>query len=104
MDPERAKELEVEIELLQRVGRGDRGSFETLYDRLAGVLFSSAYRLLNNQAAAEDVLQDVFIQIWEKGASLQSDFWQTADLGVDSHAQQGHRSLAFDAASKPGAG
>ena len=66
MDPERAKELEVEIELLQRVGRGDRGSFEALYDRLAGVLFSSAYRVLNNQAAAEDVLQDVFVQIWEK--------------------------------------
>jgi RNA polymerase sigma-70 factor (ECF subfamily) len=66
MDPERAKELEVEIELLQRVGQGDRGSFEALYDRISGVLFASAYRVLNNQAAAEDVLQDVFIQIWEK--------------------------------------
>jgi RNA polymerase sigma-70 factor (ECF subfamily) len=66
MDPERAKELEVEIELLRRVGQGDRVSFEALYDRISGVLFSAAYRVLNNQAAAEDVLQDVFIQIWEK--------------------------------------
>lgn len=41
-------------------------SFETLYDRFSGVLFSTAYRVLNNQEAAEDVLQDVFIQIWEK--------------------------------------
>jgi RNA polymerase sigma-70 factor (ECF subfamily) len=63
-DPE--KELEDEIELLKRVGQGDRGSFEALYDRFSRVLFSTAYRVLNNQEAAEDVLQDVFIQIWEK--------------------------------------
>jgi RNA polymerase sigma-70 factor (ECF subfamily) len=66
MNPDHAKELEAEIELLRRVGRGDRGSFEELYDRLSGVLFSVAYRVLNNEAAAEDVLQDVFVQIWEK--------------------------------------
>jgi RNA polymerase sigma-70 factor (ECF subfamily) len=66
MNPDHAKELEAEIDLLRRVGRGDRGSFEELYDRLSGVLFSVAYRVLNNEAAAEDVLQDVFVQIWEK--------------------------------------
>jgi RNA polymerase sigma-70 factor (ECF subfamily) len=64
IDPE--KELEAEIDLLKRVGQGDRLSFEALYDRFSGVLFSVAYRVLNNQEAAEDVLQDVFIQIWEK--------------------------------------
>jgi RNA polymerase sigma-70 factor (ECF subfamily) len=37
-----------------------------LYDRFSGVLFSIANRVLNNQEAAEDVLQDVFVQIWEK--------------------------------------
>ena len=66
MESDRAKELEVEIELLKRVGQGDSASFEALYDRLSGVLFSTAYRVLNNQVAAEDVLQDVFVQIWEK--------------------------------------
>jgi RNA polymerase sigma-70 factor, ECF subfamily len=66
MDPDQAKELEAEIELLRRIGQGDRRSFEELYDRFSGVLFSTAIRVLNNQAAAEDVLQDVFIQIWEK--------------------------------------
>ena len=59
-------ELEAEIELLKKIGQGDRRSFETLYDRFSRVLFSTAYRVLNNQEAAEDVLQDVFIQIWEK--------------------------------------
>jgi RNA polymerase sigma-70 factor, ECF subfamily len=66
MEPDAAKELEAEIELLERVGQGDARSFEKLYDRLSGVLFSTAYRVLNNQVATEDVLQDVFIQIWEK--------------------------------------
>ncbi|MBV8140672.1 MAG: sigma-70 family RNA polymerase sigma factor [Verrucomicrobia bacterium] len=66
MEPDPAKELEAEIELLRRIGEGDRKSFEEFYDRLSGLLFSTAYRVLNNQAAAEDVLQDVFIQIWEK--------------------------------------
>ena len=61
-----ANDLDAEIALLQRVAQGDRVSFETLYDRFSGVLFSTAYRVLNNQEAAEDVLQDVFIQIWEK--------------------------------------
>ncbi len=66
MNPDLEKPLEAEIALLQRVAQGDRRAFEELYDRFSGVLFSTAYRVLNNQEAAEDVLQDVFIQIWEK--------------------------------------
>jgi RNA polymerase sigma-70 factor (ECF subfamily) len=66
MDPDPAIDLEAEIALLKRVSQGDRRSFEELYDRFSGVLFSTAYRVLNNQEAAEDVLQDVFVQIWDK--------------------------------------
>ncbi len=66
MSTDPANDLDAEIALLQRVALGDRVSFETLYDRFSGVLFSTAHRVLNNQEAAEDVLQDVFIQIWEK--------------------------------------
>jgi len=66
LEKELKKALEAEIALLQRVAQGDRRAFEELYDRFSGVLFSTAYRVLNNQEAAEDVLQDVFIQIWEK--------------------------------------
>jgi RNA polymerase sigma-70 factor (ECF subfamily) len=63
-DPDDA--VETEIALLRRVATGDRRGFEELYDRFSGILFSVAFRVLNNQEAAEDVLQDVFIQIWEK--------------------------------------
>jgi RNA polymerase sigma-70 factor (ECF subfamily) len=66
MEPDHTRELEAEIELLKRIGQGDRRSFEELYDRFSGPLFATAYRVLNNQVAAEEALQDVFIQIWEK--------------------------------------
>jgi len=66
MEQEPDPQIDAEIALLGRVAQGDRRGFEELYDRFSGVLFSTAYRVLNNQDAAEDVLQDVFIQIWEK--------------------------------------
>ena len=56
----------LEIELLENTGRGDRDSFRQLHTRYAGVLFSTAYQVLNDQAEAEDVMQDVFVQIWDK--------------------------------------
>lgn len=71
--PDPTSELIHEIELLRRTGEGDRGSFEQLYERFNGVLFATAYRVLHNQQAAEDVLQDVFIQIWEKAPLYDSE-------------------------------
>lgn len=59
-------ELEAEIALLQRVGKGDRESFSELYDRFSNVLFSVALRIVNDREYAQDVLQEVFLQIWEK--------------------------------------
>jgi RNA polymerase sigma-70 factor (ECF subfamily) len=66
MASENSIDQELEIELLRRVGQGDRASFESLYDRFSRVLFSAALQILNDQREAEDVLQDVFIQIWDK--------------------------------------
>lgn len=60
---ERAAE---EAQLLSQVGGGDKDSFEELHRRLSTLLFTSAYGILNNREAAEDVTQDVFLQIWEK--------------------------------------
>jgi RNA polymerase sigma factor, sigma-70 family len=56
----------LESELLRQIGTGDPDSFEDLYSRFSGVLFSAAFQILNDQREAEDVLQDVFIQIWDK--------------------------------------
>lgn len=59
-------EIDQEIELIRRVAGGDREGFVELYDRFSRVLYSAAYRILGNMEDAEDVVQDVFVQIWEK--------------------------------------
>ena len=67
-DPDTGVDVAVEVELLRRVGQGDRDSFAQLYDRFSSAVFSAAFRIVNNQQAAEDVLQEVFLQVWEKAA------------------------------------
>ncbi len=62
------EDLAYEKELLVRTGEGDRDAFNELYERFSGVLYSTAYKVLNNQDDAQDVLQDVFVQIWEKAS------------------------------------
>ncbi|MEY2561826.1 MAG: polymerase sigma-70 factor, subfamily [Verrucomicrobiota bacterium] len=57
-----------EVELLRRTGQGDHQSLQELYRRYSGPLLSTAYRVLNNAKDAEDVLQEAFIQIWEKAS------------------------------------
>lgn len=60
----------LEVSLLRRVARGDQAAFADLYDRLSGVLYSIASRILGDPKDAEDVLQDAFIQIWDKAGAF----------------------------------
>ena len=58
-----------EAQLLARIGKRDREAFSQLYDRYSGVLYSTILRVLNNPDEAADVLQEVFVQIWDKAGS-----------------------------------
>src|SRR5450432_2681117 len=55
-----------DAELLRRMGRSDREAFAQLYDRFSRPLYATALRILNNAAEAEDIVQDVFLALWEK--------------------------------------
>ncbi len=66
METDPSSDLANEIDLLQKIAQGDKRAFAEFYDHFSGVLFAAALRILNNREAAEDVIQDVFIQIWEK--------------------------------------
>jgi RNA polymerase sigma-70 factor (ECF subfamily) len=57
---------EIQTQLLRRVAARDRKALSEFYDQVAGVLFSTAVRILGDPQEAEEVIQDVFVQIWEK--------------------------------------
>ena len=55
-----------DAELLRLIGAGDRSAFGEFYDRHANLMFSVACKILKDENEAEDVLQEVCLQIWEK--------------------------------------
>jgi RNA polymerase sigma-70 factor, ECF subfamily len=58
-----------DLELMAQVAGRDRAAFGQLYDRYSGLLFSVAMRILRDDKESEDVLQEVFLQIWNKAAA-----------------------------------
>ncbi len=56
----------IELDLLARVAKRERAAFEQLYDRYSNILYATAMKFLKEDADARDVVQDVFIQIWDK--------------------------------------
>jgi RNA polymerase sigma-70 factor (ECF subfamily) len=57
---------EEERELLRRVAAGDQAALGELYDRFSGLLLALARRVLGNDQDAEEVLQEVFLQVWNQ--------------------------------------
>lgn len=53
-----------DMRLVARIRAGDQQAMSELYDRYAGVIYAVALRVLQDTAAAEDVLQDVLMQLW----------------------------------------
>lgn len=52
-------------ELLSRLHSGEISSLETLYDRYGGYVHALALRVLGSVEEAEEVVQDVFWQLWK---------------------------------------
>ena len=50
--------------LLERVVRKDEAALSELYDRYCGLVYSEVKRILRDTGAAEEILQDLFYQVW----------------------------------------
>ncbi|HUF71933.1 MAG TPA: RNA polymerase sigma factor [Gammaproteobacteria bacterium] len=59
--------------LLQRARDGDRQAHAALYRAFAPMVFTLAYRMLGSRAAAEDVLQDSFVEVIRNAAAFRGD-------------------------------
>jgi RNA polymerase sigma-70 factor, ECF subfamily len=53
-----------DLSLIAALRSGDERAMAALYDRYSGIVYSVALRILGDAAAAEDVLQEVFMQLW----------------------------------------
>jgi RNA polymerase sigma-70 factor, ECF subfamily len=59
----------VDVDLLVgKVARGDAQAFDQLYDELSASVYGLARRVVRDPARAEDVTQEVFLEVWRKAA------------------------------------
>lgn len=54
------------VPLLRSVASGDRSALSALYGRTSAKLFGICTRMLGSEADAEEVLQDVYVTVWQK--------------------------------------
>jgi RNA polymerase sigma-70 factor (ECF subfamily) len=59
-----------DVDILHAIARGDEQALAHLYDRYRLILFGLVMRILNSREEAEDVLQEVFIQVWRRAADF----------------------------------
>jgi RNA polymerase sigma-70 factor (ECF subfamily) len=63
---------EIELaQLLQRCAAQDSAAFRTLYDKTSAILFARLLRMLRRRSVAEEVLQDVYVRIWQRASQFE---------------------------------
>lgn len=58
--------------LIRRIANGDEVALGVLYDRYGGLVYSVAKRILGDSGSAEEVLQDIFHQLWRNASRFDS--------------------------------
>lgn len=61
-----------DLALVTAIRSGDQGAMAALYDRFSSIVYAVALRVLQDTGAAEDVLQDIFMQLWRNPGAFDS--------------------------------
>jgi RNA polymerase sigma-70 factor (ECF subfamily) len=64
------REPDVDVGLVAAMARGDRAALGALYDLHAPIIMGLAKKMLRDQAAAEDLVHDVFLEAWQHAAEF----------------------------------
>ena len=91
----------IDSDLLTLIAKGDRRAFGHLYDRSSQVLFTLSLRMLGDREEAEDLLQEVYTEVWRKsvrydarrGSPMAWLITLTRSRGIDrlrARASRGH--------------
>lgn len=59
-------QFKTDDELLHLINNDDKAAFEKIYNKYWSKLYLSAYNLLRDRYAAEDIVQEVLVQLWMK--------------------------------------
>ncbi len=62
-----------ESAVIAKMLAGEESALSTLYDRYSPMLFGMLMRVLNDRQAAEEVLQDLFLQLWRRPGQFDPD-------------------------------
>ena len=71
--------------LMLRVAQRDGDALAELYDRFAPRVYGLCLRIVNEPQVAEELLQEVFVRVWERGA-----LFEQARGNVAHYAQPVH--------------
>ncbi|MBC7876406.1 MAG: sigma-70 family RNA polymerase sigma factor [Anaerolineales bacterium] len=92
--------------LASQVARGDSNALETLYDRHAAMVLSLSLKVIGDEPAAEDILQETFWRVWRSATTYQPQrgsftswlFRIARNLAIDAYRRRNVRpQIFFDA-------
>ena len=66
-------DFQTETELIASLQRGSVIAFEILFENYSQKLYRFSYSYLKSEAEAEDVVQEVFLKIWQNRSSLKTE-------------------------------
>ncbi len=67
-DPRKSRQKAEEQKILERLVAGESAALAELYDRYSGMLTGLSYKILGDASDAEEVLQEVFLQVWRQAS------------------------------------
>ena len=59
-----------DLELMQGIQQGDPDALSELYDRYNGIIKALILRVIHNEAEADDLLQEIFMEIWNQAKNF----------------------------------
>jgi RNA polymerase sigma-70 factor (ECF subfamily) len=77
--------IDEELLLLAQLSNGELSAFDKLYWHYERAVYQNIFQLVKDTALAEDILQEVFISLWEKRETLQKDLSVAGWLFVSSY-------------------
>jgi RNA polymerase sigma-70 factor (family 1) len=63
-----------DIELVERLQKGDVEAFDLIYEKYSGKLYAFGLKYIRSTAEAEELVQSVFLKLWENYKNLNKEF------------------------------